>query len=156
MPLTTGSTVDTLARALSTPLAKALGQPVVVENLAGAGGVSGTAQMVRAPKDGQTLALVSSNHVINPAIYPSMPFDSLKDITPITVIGTLPLVLFGLAGYGARQGLMMVPARAAHAFAPVLFGMALDRAGAAALWLTTLLGLAALAALWLLRPVARA
>ena len=69
--------------------------------------------------------------------------------------GTLPLVLFGPAGYGARQGLMMVPARVAQAFAPVLFGMALDRAGAAALWLTTLLGLAALAALWLLRPVAR-
>ncbi len=69
--------------------------------------------------------------------------------------GTLPLVLFGPAGYGARQGLMMVPARVAQAFAPVLFGMALDRAGAAALWLTTLLGLAALGALWLLRPVAR-
>lgn len=70
--------------------------------------------------------------------------------------GTLPLVLFGPAGYGARQGLMMVPARVAQAFAPVLFGMALDHAGAAALWLTTLLGLAALAALWLLRPVTRA
>ncbi|CAN7195440.1 MFS transporter [Acidovorax sp. LjRoot74] len=70
--------------------------------------------------------------------------------------GTLPLVLFGPAGYGARQGLMMVPARVAQAFAPVLFGMALDRVGASALWLTTLLGLAALAALWLLRPMARA
>ena len=70
--------------------------------------------------------------------------------------GTLPLMLFGPAGYGARQGLMMVPARVAQAFAPVLFGMALDHAGAAALWLTTLLGLAALGALWLLRPVARA
>ena len=69
--------------------------------------------------------------------------------------GTLPLVLFGPAGYGARQGLMMVPARVAQAFAPVLFGMLLDSAGAAALWLTTLLGLAALGALWLLRPVAR-
>lgn len=70
--------------------------------------------------------------------------------------GTLPLVLFGPAGYGARQGLMMVPARVAQAFAPVLFGMLLDNTGASALWLTTLLGLAALAALWLLRPVARA
>ena len=70
--------------------------------------------------------------------------------------GTLPLMLFGPAGYGTRQGLMMVPARVAQAFAPMLFGMALDHAGAAALWLTTLLGLAALAALWLLRPVARA
>lgn len=69
--------------------------------------------------------------------------------------GTLPLVLFGPAGYGARQGLMMVPARVAQAFAPVLFGMLLDRMGAAALWSTTLLGLAALGALWMLRPMAR-
>ena len=69
--------------------------------------------------------------------------------------GTLPLVLFGPAGYGARQGLMMVPARVAQAFAPVLFGLLLDAAGAAALWATALLGLAALAALWALRPVAR-
>lgn len=69
--------------------------------------------------------------------------------------GTLPLVLFGPAGYGARQGLMIVPARVAQAFAPVLFGMLLDGVGAAALWATTLLGLAALAALWVLRPVAR-
>lgn len=69
--------------------------------------------------------------------------------------GTLPLVLFGPAGYGARQGLMMVSARVAQAFAPVLFGLLLDAAGAAALWATALLGLAALAALWVLRPVAR-
>ncbi|AOG23185.1 MFS transporter [Acidovorax sp. RAC01] len=66
--------------------------------------------------------------------------------------GTLPLVLFGPQGYGARQGLMMVPARVAQAFAPLLFGMLLDRFGAGALWLTTLLGLAALGALWMLRP----
>ena len=66
--------------------------------------------------------------------------------------GTLPLVLFGPAGYGERQGLMMVPARVAQAFAPVLFGMLLDSVGAAALWLTALLGLAALGALWVLRP----
>ena len=53
VPLTTGSTVDTLARALSQPLARALGQAVVVENIAGAGGVSGTAQLVRAPRTGR-------------------------------------------------------------------------------------------------------
>ncbi len=69
--------------------------------------------------------------------------------------GTLPLVLFGPAGYGARQGLMMVPARVAQAFAPVLFGMLLDGVGVAALWATTLLGLAALGALWALRPLAQ-
>jgi len=66
--------------------------------------------------------------------------------------GTLPLVLFGPGGYGARQGLMMVPARVAQAFAPVLFGMLLDGVGAAAVWLTALLGMAALGSLWALRP----
>lgn len=69
--------------------------------------------------------------------------------------GTLPLVLFGPAGYGARQGLMMVPARVAQAFAPLLFGMLLDGVGSAAVWLTTLLGVAALGALWALRPMSR-
>jgi hypothetical protein len=69
--------------------------------------------------------------------------------------GTLPLVLFGPAGYGERQGLLMVPARVAQAFAPLLFGLLLDGVGAAALWVTALLGVAALAALWVLRPVAR-
>ena len=69
--------------------------------------------------------------------------------------GTLPLVLFGPAGYGARQGLLMVPARVAQAFAPVLFGMLLDGVGAAAVWLAALLGLAALTALWALRPMTK-
>ena len=66
--------------------------------------------------------------------------------------GTLPLALFGPTGYGERQGLLMVPARVAQAFAPLLFGLLLDGAGAAALWLTALLGVAALGALWVLRP----
>ena len=61
--------------------------------------------------------------------------------------GTLPLVLFGPAGYGQRQGLMMVPARLAQALAPWLFGLCLDRLGAQALWLSAALGLGAFAAL---------
>ncbi len=93
IPLSPGSTVDTMGRAMSNEMAKVFGHPVVVENLAGAGGVTGTAQLVKAPKDGMTVGLISSNHVINPSIYKSVPFDSLKDITPITVIGTVPLVL---------------------------------------------------------------
>jgi predicted MFS family arabinose efflux permease len=65
--------------------------------------------------------------------------------------GTLPLALFGVAGYGARQGLMMVPARFAQASAPWLFGLALDRFGAGALWFSAALGLLGFAALMLLR-----
>ncbi|NDZ16060.1 MFS transporter [Variovorax sp. WS11] len=64
--------------------------------------------------------------------------------------GTLPLVLFGPHGYGERQGLLMVPARIAQAFAPLAFGLCLDRWGAGALWLSAVLGLAAFGALLVL------
>jgi predicted MFS family arabinose efflux permease len=64
--------------------------------------------------------------------------------------GTLPLVAFGAAGYGARQGWLMMPARLAQAAAPFLFGLALARWGASALWLSALLGLGAWVALMLM------
>ena len=73
--------------------------------------------------------------------------------------GTLPLALFGAVGYGARQGWLTMPARVTQAAAPFLFGMALQRWGAGALWLSLALGLSAFAALMLLpreRPVAAA
>ena len=66
--------------------------------------------------------------------------------------GTLPLVLFGPQGYGARQGWLMMPARVSQALAPVLFGLALERWGAQALWLSAGLGLLAFAALLAIRP----
>jgi tripartite-type tricarboxylate transporter receptor subunit TctC len=93
VPLTAGSAGDAVARILNNPLAKALGQPLVIDNLPGAGGVPGTQQLTRAAKDGHTIGVVSSNHVINPGIYKSMPFDSIKDITPITIIASSPVVL---------------------------------------------------------------
>ncbi|MDZ5455884.1 Bug family tripartite tricarboxylate transporter substrate binding protein [Azohydromonas lata] len=93
VPLSAGSTVDAVARAMSNQMAKVMGHPIVIDNLAGAGGMTGTVQVVNAPKDGLTLGMISSNHVINPSIYKKVPFDTLKDITPITVIGTVPLVL---------------------------------------------------------------
>ncbi|MBK9348477.1 MAG: MFS transporter [Burkholderiales bacterium] len=66
--------------------------------------------------------------------------------------GTLPLAIFGPQGYGARQGVLMVPARMAQAFAPVVFGLAIERFGGDALWISASLGLIALAALvWLQR-----
>ena len=66
--------------------------------------------------------------------------------------GTLPLVIFGPQGYGARQGLLMVPARVAQAFAPLVFGLAIDQFGGGALWVSTGVGLVGLVALvWLQR-----
>lgn len=98
VPLAAGSTVDAIARAVAPSFSRTTGHPVVVENVAGAGGIPGTNQVVKAAKDGMVLGMISSNHVINPSIYKSIPFDSLKDITPIAVLATVPLVLVVHAG----------------------------------------------------------
>lgn len=93
LPISAGSGVDTIARAASPALGRTLNQPVVVENLPGAGGITGAAAVAKAAPDGNTLGLFSNNHVINPAVYKKMPFDAVNDFTPISVIGATPLVL---------------------------------------------------------------
>lgn len=103
LPLQAGAAVDASARIVTDSLSKALGRPVVIENLPGAGGITGTAQIVRAAPDGNTIGIVSTNHAVNPAIYPNVPFDSLEDITPITMIGTTPLVLMAHPSLGVKN-----------------------------------------------------
>lgn len=93
LPVGAGSGVDTIVRAASVALGKALGHPVVIENQPGAGGIVGTSTLVKSAPDGMTLSVVSNNHVIYPSVYKSLPFDPINDITPITVIGTTPMVL---------------------------------------------------------------
>lgn len=93
LPVSAGSGVDGIARAVQNALSKALGQSVVIENQPGAGGVVGTAAMIKSPPDGLTLSFVSNNHVIYPSVLKSIPFDPIADITPIAVIGATPLVL---------------------------------------------------------------
>ena len=93
LPVSAGSGVDGIARAAQNALSKALGQPVVFENQPGAGGVVGTAAMIKSAPDGLTLSMVSNNHVIYPSVLKSVPFDPVADITPIAVIGATPLVL---------------------------------------------------------------
>ena len=93
LPFAPGSGVDTITRAVGPHLSKALGQAVVMENLPGAGSITGTAALVKAPADGSHIGMVSNNHVINPAVYAKMPFHSLNDITPIMVVGATPLVV---------------------------------------------------------------
>ncbi len=93
LPVGAGSGVDAATRVMTDALSKSLGQPVVAENLPGAGGITGTSQIVKAPADGGTIGMVSNNHVVNPSVYKTIPFDSVKDITPIMVVGALPFVL---------------------------------------------------------------
>ena len=93
LPVSAGSGVDAIVRAMGPQLNKALGQPVVVENIPGAGGITGTSAIVKAPADGQTIGVLSNNHVINPSVFKSLPYDTLGDITPIMVVGATPFVL---------------------------------------------------------------
>jgi tripartite-type tricarboxylate transporter receptor subunit TctC len=93
LPVGPGSGVDTIMRTVSPALTKSLGQPVVIENMPGAGGITGTQAIVTSRADGQTIGVVSNNHVINPSVYSKMPFDSINDITPIMVVGSTPMVL---------------------------------------------------------------
>ncbi len=94
LPLGAGSGVDTIMRAAQNALSKALGgQSVVIENLPGAGGITGTAALVKAAPDGNTVAFISNNHSVNPSVFKSLPYDSLNDITPISVVGGSPFVL---------------------------------------------------------------
>ena len=68
LPISAGSGVDTIVRAAAPALGKAFGQPVLIENLPGAGGITGAAAIVKAAPDGLTLGMVSNNHVINPCL----------------------------------------------------------------------------------------
>jgi tripartite-type tricarboxylate transporter receptor subunit TctC len=94
LPVGAGSGVDTIMRAAQGALGKALGgQPVVIENLPGAGGIPGTQALVKAAPDGNTIAVLSNNHAVNPSVFKKLPYDSLADITPISVVGGSPFVL---------------------------------------------------------------
>ena len=93
LPVATASGVDTITRAASPALSKALGAPIVVDNQPGAGGIVGTTAMVKSPPDGATLSVVSNNHVIYPSVYKSIPFDPVNDITPIAIVGSTPIVI---------------------------------------------------------------
>lgn len=93
LPVGAGSGVDAAARVMTEAVSKALGQAAVIENLSGGGGIAGTAQIVTAAKDGNTIGVVSNNHVVNPSVFKKLPFDSLKDIQAIMVVAATPFVL---------------------------------------------------------------
>jgi len=93
VPFTPGSATDIIARALGERLQASLGQPIIVENRPGAGGTIGAALVAQSPPDGYTLLVQSSGHTVNPHIYASLGYDTLKDFASVTPLVTLPNVL---------------------------------------------------------------
>ncbi len=89
-----GSTIDIMARLIAPKLTEALGQPVIVENRAGAGGAIGMDMAAKAPPDGHTLTIGATGpSVTNPLLYPKTPFDPLRDFAYISLIATGPAVI---------------------------------------------------------------
>jgi tripartite-type tricarboxylate transporter receptor subunit TctC len=92
-PFPPGGTVDQISRLLQPHLQQALGQPVVIDTRAGASGSIGTAAAAKSAPDGYTWVMVFDTHGVNPSLIPNLPFDTLKDLQPVMLVGTGAMVL---------------------------------------------------------------
>jgi tripartite-type tricarboxylate transporter receptor subunit TctC len=101
-PVSAGSSIDIVMRSVVQAMSVHLGQPIVIENRTGASGVIGTTVIARAPADGYTLGVVSINHVINPAAMKDIPYDTLKDFTPISTVASGGMVLLAHPSLNVR------------------------------------------------------
>jgi len=97
-----GGTVDAVARIVAPKLAAQLGQPVVIDNRGGAGGVIGGEVAAKSAADGYTLMLDASNHAQNPALHSKMPFNTLRDFAPVSLLVKVPNVLLVHPDYPVR------------------------------------------------------
>ena len=93
VPFTAGSATDILARTIGQKLAESWGQPVVVDNRPGAGGTIGAGVVAKSPADGYTLLVHSAAHAYNPSIYPTLPYDTVKDFVEVVPLAGQPNVL---------------------------------------------------------------
>ncbi|MCX7685519.1 MAG: tripartite tricarboxylate transporter substrate binding protein [Acetobacteraceae bacterium] len=104
VPFPPGGPVDTLGRLIAERLAARWGRPVIVENRpGGSGGVVGTQHVARSAPDGTTLGMVISAHTINPAIQRDLPYDTLRDLAPVTLIARAQVVLVAHPDFPARS-----------------------------------------------------
>jgi tripartite-type tricarboxylate transporter receptor subunit TctC len=95
VPFPAGGATDTLARFLAEQMRAILGQPVIIENIAGAAGSIGVGRAVRSPADGYTLSIgTSTTHMLTGGLY-ALPFDLLRDLEPVIQIGSEPLLIVG-------------------------------------------------------------
>src|SRR5437016_9718297 len=108
VPFAVGGTTDLLSRAVGAKLAAALGQPVIADNRPGAGSVIGTEIVAKAPPDGHTIGMLISTHAVNPFVMKSLPYDTINDFTPITLVAIVPGILSVNASLPVRSVQEMV------------------------------------------------
>jgi tripartite-type tricarboxylate transporter receptor subunit TctC len=102
IPFGPGGGTDNLLRLLEPHVSRALGQPVVIENRPGAGSIVGTEIVARAEPDGYTLVALDSTFVINPGLFPTLPYDPARDFAPVTLLARAPVVLLAHPSVPAR------------------------------------------------------
>ena len=103
VPYAPGGSSDILARTLGQKLADAMGQPFIIDNRPGAGSMVGTEVLAKSPADGYTIILSDMPHAINPSINPKVPYDPVKDFSPVSVIGVSPMFLFVHPSFEAKN-----------------------------------------------------
>jgi tripartite-type tricarboxylate transporter receptor subunit TctC len=103
VPYPPGGGTDVIARIVQEPLAKELGQQVIIDNRGGAGGSIGSALAAQSPSDGYTVLFTLSSHTINPSFYPRLPFDTERDFSPVVTIASLPQILVANPNFPAKN-----------------------------------------------------
>ena len=98
-----GGPTDTVARAIAPELGEALGQPLVVENRPGASGVIATDAVAKAQPDGHTLAFIYITHATNPSLIAKLPYDTLRDFAPVSLVGRQSMVLLANPAFAANS-----------------------------------------------------
>ena len=103
MPYSAGGPGDTLARLVAQSMTKTLKKQVIVENYPGAGGTIGSARVANASPDGHTLLMIHVSHATNPALYPKLAYDSIKDFEPVGLVADLPMVFVSKKGLPVKN-----------------------------------------------------
>ena len=93
VPFPPGGSVDAVTRLLAPHLQQSLGQQIIVDNRAGASGSIGTGMLAKAQPDGYTFATVFDTHGVNPSLIPNLPYDTMRDLTHMILIGTAPMMI---------------------------------------------------------------
>jgi tripartite-type tricarboxylate transporter receptor subunit TctC len=109
-----GGPTDTLARAVAPDLAEALGQPVVIENRPGASAVIATEAVAKAPPDGYTLGFIYITHATNATLMSKLPYDTLRDFAPVSMVGQQSMVLLAHPAFPANSVQELIAAAKAN------------------------------------------
>jgi tripartite-type tricarboxylate transporter receptor subunit TctC len=114
VPFAAGGGTDSIARDMAKNMADRLGQPVVIDNRGGAGGALGADLVAKAKPDGYTLLFATSTFATNAAVAPKLPYDPVKDFTPVAMIGRGPLLLVASQQLGAKTVPQLIAAAKAR------------------------------------------